>query len=128
MSAALKRYLFFVLGTLSLAIGIVGIFTPVLPTTPFLLLPAACYLRSSKRFHHWLMHNRVFSSYIRNYTEGRGIAVRVKLFIIALLWATIGVSIWAVDNLMVTIVLVIVAVGISLHIALIRARKDRPTA
>lgn len=114
-------------GTLSLAIGIVGIFTPVLPTTPFLLLAAACYLRSSQRFHHWLMNNRVFGSYIRNYTEGRGIPIRVKLFTIALLWITIGISIWVVDNLIVTIVLLIVAVGVTLHIALIRAKKDRPT-
>ena len=127
MSAELKRYLLILSGTISLAIGIVGIFTPILPTTPFLLLAAACYLRSSQRFHHWLMNNRVFGSYIRNYTEGRGIPIRVKLFTIALLWVTIGISIWAVNNLIVTIVLLIVAVGVTLHIAFIRAKKDRPT-
>jgi len=127
MSAELKRYLLILSGTVSLAIGIVGIFTPILPTTPFLLLAAACYLRSSQRFHHWLMNNRVFGSYIRNYTEGRGIPIRVKLFTIALLWVTIGISIWAVNNLIVTIVLLIVAVGVTLHIAFIRAKKDRPT-
>ena len=127
MSAALKRYLFVVLGTLFLAIGIVGVFTPVLPTTPFLLLAAACYLRSSQRFHRWLLHNRVFGSYIRNYTEGRGIPLRLKLFTVALLWVTIGISIWAVDKLVVTIVLLIVAVGVSLHITLIRAKRDRPS-
>jgi uncharacterized membrane protein YbaN (DUF454 family) len=123
MSAGLKRYLLIALGTLSLAIGIVGIFTPVLPTTPFLLLAAACYLRSSERFHRWLMNNRVFGSYIRNYTEGRGIPLRVKLFTIALLWVTIGISIWLVSNMIVTAVLLFVAVGVSLHIAFIRARK-----
>ena len=127
MSAVLKRYLFLILGTIFLGIGIVGIFTPVLPTTPFLLLAAACYLRSSQRFHRWLMNNRVFGSYIRNYTEGRGIPLGVKLFTIALLWVTIGISIWAVDKLVVTIVLLIVAVSVTLHIALIRAKKDRPS-
>ncbi len=127
MSTGIKRYLLIAAGTISLAIGIVGIFTPVLPTTPFLLLAAACYLRSSQRFHRWLMNNRVFGSYIRNYTEGRGIPLKVKLFTIALLWVTIGISIWAADNLIVTIVLLIVAVGVTLHIALIRAKKDRPT-
>ncbi len=125
MSAALKRYLLIVLGTILLGIGIVGIFTPILPTTPFLLLAAACYLRSSQRFHHWLMNNRVFGSYIRNYTEGRGIPLKVKLFTIALLWITMGISIWAVDKLVITIVLLIVAIGVTLHIALIRAKKDR---
>ena len=125
MSAALKRHLLIVLGTIFLVIGIVGIFTPILPTTPFLLLAAACYLRSSQRFHRWLMNNRVFGSYIRNYTEGKGIPLKVKLFTIALLWITIGISIWAVDKLVVTIVLLLVAIGVTLHIALIRAKKDR---
>ena len=127
MSAGLKRYALIALGTLSLAIGIVGIFTPVLPTTPFLLLAAACYLRSSERFHRWLLHNRVFGSYIRNYTEGRGIPLRVKLFTIALLWVTIGISIWLAANMIVTAVLLVVAVGVSLHIAFIRAKKGRPS-
>jgi len=127
MSAALKRYLLIVLGTICLAIGIVGIFTPILPTTPFLLLAAACYLRSSPRFHRWLMNNRVFGSYIRNYTTGRGIPIKVKLFTITLLWVTIGISIWATANMIVTAVLLCVAVGVTLHIVFIRAKKDRPT-
>ena len=127
MSDELKRYLLIALGTICLVIGIIGIFTPILPTTPFLLLAAACYANSSARFHRWLMNNRIFGSYIRNYTEGRGIPVKVKLLTIALLWATIGISIWAVDNLVVTIVLLVVAVGVTLHIAFIRARKDGPS-
>ncbi|MGD9117435.1 MAG: YbaN family protein [Dehalococcoidia bacterium] len=125
MSAALKRYLLIALGTLCLAIGIVGIFTPILPTTPFLLLAAYCYLRSSQRFHSWLMNNRVFGGYIRSYTEGRGIPLKVKLFTISLLWVTIGISIWLVANVVVTAVLLVVAVGVSLHIAFIRRKKDR---
>jgi uncharacterized membrane protein YbaN (DUF454 family) len=125
MSAALKRYLFIVLGTLCLAIGIVGIFTPILPTTPFLLLAAFCYLRGSARFHRWLMNNRVFGGYIRSYTEGRGIPLKLKLFTIALLWVTIGISIWLVANMIVTAILLVVAVGVSLHIAFIRRKKDR---
>jgi uncharacterized membrane protein YbaN (DUF454 family) len=125
MSAALKRYSLIALGTICLAIGIVGIFTPILPTTPFLLLAAFCYLRSSQRFYRWLMNNRVFGSYIRSYTEGRGIPIKVKLFTIALLWVTIGISIWLVANWIVTAVLLVVAVGVSLHIAFIRRKKDR---
>jgi uncharacterized membrane protein YbaN (DUF454 family) len=125
MSTALKRYLVIALGTICLAIGIVGIFTPILPTTPFLLLAAYCYLRSSQRFYRWLMNNRVFGSYIRSYTEGRGIPLKVKLFTIALLWVTIGISIWLVANTIVTVVLLVVAVGVSLHIAFIRRKKDR---
>jgi len=127
MSAELKRFLLIAIGTICLAIGVIGIFIPILPTTPFLLLAAACYLRSSQRFHSWLMNNRIFGSYIRNYTEGRGIPIKVKLFTIALLWVTIGISIWVVANLVVTVVLLCVAVGVTLHIAFIRAKKNRPS-
>lgn len=61
------RILLIVCGTLSLALGILGIFLPVLPTTPFLLLAAACYARSSKRFYHWLMNTPWCGEYIHNY-------------------------------------------------------------
>jgi uncharacterized membrane protein YbaN (DUF454 family) len=125
MLEKLKRQLLLAAGTLSLAIGIVGIFVPILPTTPFLLLAAGCYLRSSQRFYNWLIGNRFFGNYIRNYIEGRGIPVKVKLFIIIVLWLTIGISIWLVAKPLVTVILLIVAVGVTLHIIFIRVkRKD----
>jgi uncharacterized membrane protein YbaN (DUF454 family) len=123
MSEKLKRQLLLAAGTLSLAIGIVGIFVPILPTTPFLLLAASCYLRSSQRFYNWLIGNRFFGNYIRNYIEGRGIPLKVKLFIIALLWVTISISIWLVAKPLVTIILLIVAVGVTLHIIFIRVKR-----
>jgi len=123
MSKKLKRQLLLAAGTLSLAIGIVGIFVPILPTTPFLLLAAGCYLRSSQRFYNWLMGNRFFGNYIRNYIEGRGIPVKVKLFIIILLWVTISISIWLVAKPLVTVILLIVAVGVTLHIIFIRVKR-----
>ena len=123
MSEKLKRQLLITAGTLSLAVGIIGIAVPVLPTTPFLLLAAGCYLRSSPRFYNWLMTNRLFGAYIRNYIEGRGIPVKVKLFIIILLWAAIGVSIWLTANLTVTLILLIIATGVTLHIIFIRVKR-----
>jgi uncharacterized membrane protein YbaN (DUF454 family) len=123
MSEKIKRQLLLAAGTLSLAIGIVGIVVPLLPTTPFLLLAAGCYLRSSQRFYNWLMGNRFFGNYIRNYIEGRGIPVKVKLFIIILLWVTISISIWLVAKPLVTVILLIVAVGVTLHIIFIRVRR-----
>jgi len=123
MSDRLKRQLLIITGTICVAIGLIGIFVPILPTTPFLLLAAACYLRSSPRFYNWLMNNRWFGTYIRNYIEGRGIPIKVKLFTIVLLWATIGISIWLVANLIVTIILLIIAAAVTLHIIFIRAKK-----
>ncbi|MCK4368160.1 MAG: YbaN family protein [Dehalococcoidales bacterium] len=125
MSDELKKRLLTITGTICLVIGVIGIFIPILPTTPFLLLAAACYLRSSPRFHSWLMNNRLLGTYIRNYTEGRGIPIKVKLFTIALLWVTIGISIGvAAPNLIVKIILAVIAIGVTLHIIFIRARKQ----
>ncbi len=69
------RTLLIVCGTLCVGLAVVGIFVPILPTTPFLLLAAVCYARSSQRFLAWLLTNRWFGSYIKNYREGRGIPV-----------------------------------------------------
>jgi len=114
------RALLIICGTISLALGIIGIVIPVLPTTPFLLLAAACYARSSDRFYNWLMGNRVFGSYIRNYREGRGIPVRVKAMAITFLWATIFVSIFFLESFLVRAILLIIAILVTLHIAMIK--------
>jgi len=124
MSDKFKRKLLVIAGTVSVAIGIVGIFIPLLPTTPFLLLAAACYLRSSERFYHWLLNNRFFGTYIRNYIEGRGMPLKIKIPTIALLWITIGVSLGITSpNIVVKIILVLVAIGVTIHIILIKARN-----
>jgi uncharacterized membrane protein YbaN (DUF454 family) len=124
MRTTAKRRLLIGAGTLSTALGIIGIFVPILPTTPFLLLAAACYMRSSERFYQWLINNRVFGSYIRNYIEGRGMPVRIKILTILLLWLTIGLSItFGVQNIVVRIILICIAIGVTAHIALIKKRK-----
>ena len=60
-------------GTFFIGVGLMGIFLPILPTTPFLLISAALYARSSTRFYNWLINNRIFGQYIKNYREGKGI-------------------------------------------------------
>ena len=125
MSYKLRRQLLLVAGTISTAIGVLGIFVPILPTTPFLLLAAACYMRSSERFYRWLINNRLLGTYIRNYTEGRGMPLRTKFFTVLLLWIAIGISVCiGTQNLVVRIVLVLVAIGVTLHIIYIRAKKQ----
>ena len=120
----MKRRLLIVAGTISTGLGIIGIFVPILPTTPFLLLAAACYMRSSERFYRWLLNNRIFGAYVRNYIEGRGMPIRIKIFTILLLWATIGLSVaFAVQNLAVRIVLICIAIGVTIHVCRIRKRQ-----
>ena len=106
-----------ILGTLSVGLGIIGIFLPLLPTTPFLLLAAFLYARSSQRFYNWLLTNRWYGSYIRNYRERRGISLRIKIIAVSTLWITITCSaLFAVKILWVRIILFLIAAAVSWHI------------
>lgn len=87
------------LGLLCVLLGVLGIFLPLLPTTPFLLLAAFLFSKSSERLHHWLITNRWFGEYIRNYREGRGMYLRHKVMAIFLLWLAIGYSAFFVVQL-----------------------------
>lgn len=108
-------------GSLSVALGVIGIFFPVLPTTPFLLLAAFCYARSSRRFYDWLLNNRWFGAYIRNYREGRGIPLTEKILAISSLWLTICFSILFVVRVMwVKLLLLAIAVGVTIHLVCIK--------
>jgi uncharacterized membrane protein YbaN (DUF454 family) len=116
-SHKLIRALWFIAGTICLLVGAIGIVLPVLPTTPFLLAAAACYYKSSSRMHHWLLNNRWFGEYIRNYKEGRGLTIRAKITALTLLWITICFSaFFMLDILAVQLILLVVAIAVSTHI------------
>jgi len=123
-SSKLKKGFYIVAGTIFLGLGAIGIFIPILPTTPFLLLSAACYYKGSERLHRWMLNNRWFGSYIKNYKEGEGISLRNKAFIIALLWSTIIYSIiFVVNILIIQMALLIIAFAVSLHILMISTMR-----
>ncbi len=108
-------------GTFFVVLGFLGILIPLLPTTPFLLLAAACYARGSRRFYDWLLNNRLFGKYIKDYIAGRGIPFRTKVLSISLLWLTIGYSTLFVMPLFFgKIVLVFIAVTVTIHILKIK--------
>ena len=119
----IRRALLIVVGVVSVALGAIGILVPLLPTTPFLLLAAVCFVRSSDRLYRWLTGNRVFGSYLRNYQEHRAMPAGMKWCAISVLWLTIGLSIVAVDNLPIRVTLVVVAVGVTILIARIRTLR-----
>lgn len=87
------RLAFGALGTLFLLVGIIGIVTPILPTTPFLLLATACYARSSRRFYNWLMNHPALGPLIVEWRTHRSIPWRVKLVAVATMTLTFGSSI-----------------------------------
>lgn len=106
-------------------LAIAGIFLPVLPTTPFLLVAAACFARSSESAYHWLIHNKWFGKYLSDYRSGKGIPVRIKAGALSFLWITIGVSVvFFVDRLFVRILLILLAGAVTFHILYIKSKKD----
>ena len=117
----MKKRLLLIIGILSTVAGIIGIFVPILPTTPFLLLAAACYIRSSQKMYNWLLNNRFFGSYIKNYIQGNGMPLRIKVFMVILLWITIVLSAWfATQEVIIRVILGLVAIGVTIHIILIK--------
>ena len=120
----LVRTLWFIAGTICVVLGAIGIVLPILPTTPFLLAAAACYYKSSPRMHRWLLNNKWFGEYIRNYTEGKGLTKKTKITALIVLWVTIGFSTVSMLNrllpetlvLQMQIIMVIVAIAVSAHI------------
>jgi len=118
------KWFYISLGTLSVGLGFVGIFVPVLPTTAFLLLAAWCYARSSERFYNWLLGNRMFGKYLTSYLEGKGVPLKTKILSLSLLWITILSSVvFFVENIYVDLLLIGIAAGVSYHILTLPAYK-----
>ncbi len=112
------RYAYFAGGVVSLGLGVIGVFLPVLPTTPFLLLAAACFVRSSARFYNWLLNHRLFGSSIRNWRRTGAIPLKAKLIAITLIALTIGASILFVIPLWpVKLLLAVIGVSVSVYLA-----------
>jgi len=120
----MKKFLV-VLGFLSLAIGIFGIVIPLLPTTPFLLLSAACFLKGSDRMYRWLMNHKLFGEYIRNFREKKAIPLKTKAVAISLLWITILFSIFfMVESIYLRIMLAAIAIAVTVHILHFKTLKS----
>lgn len=111
------KYLLIAIGSISVFLGILGIILPIVPTTPFLLLAAICYSHSSERFYIWLLTNRFFGSYIRDWRENKGLTIATKIWIIFVLVTTMGISaIFFVPLLPVKIGLAVIGTIITLYI------------
>jgi len=117
----ISRLLLVVGGTLCVALATLGVFVPLLPTTPFLLLAAFLYARSSERFHTWLLTNRLVGGYIRRYQEHRSMTRRHKTLTLVLLWSVIGCSACFVVSLWwARLMLAVVAASVTVHLLWIK--------
>ncbi len=116
----LVRWALIGLGSLLVAVGIVGIFLPLLPSTVFFLMALGCYGKSSPSAYRWMTTNRLFGKHLREYREDKGATVATKVVSLLTLWAGIGASEYFIENLWVRLLLVGVALGVSVHLVLLR--------
>lgn len=117
------KYFLFIIGCFSLILGVFGVFLPILPTTPFLLLAAYCFNKSSKKFHYFILNNKIFGKYIRDYQEKKGITLKNKIIALWVLFISISFSITKISSKHLQIFLIIVFIGVSIHIINLKTIK-----
>lgn len=124
MVIKIRKILFIVLGFLSLVLAILGIFLPILPTTPFLLLSAYLFAKSSSKLYNWLLSTKYFGKIINDYQTQKGVSLGIKVFALLFLWTTILVSVsfflspWFLD-----LILLLIAIIVSYHILKLKTLK-----
>jgi uncharacterized membrane protein YbaN (DUF454 family) len=110
------KLLFNIIGVLAVLLGILGLFLPLLPTTPFLLLASGCFARGSDRLHGWLLNHRVFGVYLRNFEAGNGIPLRAKIVASVMMWSSLLVAIVRFEHLGLRLALVLIGASVSLYL------------
>lgn len=117
VSEKMIRSIYIVVGTIALVIGAIGLFLPVIPTTPLVILAASCYYRGSERLHAWILRSRWFGDTIKNYQAGRGLTRDTKVRAIFLMWMTIIISVWFfVSNHFARIAMIGVAICVTVYL------------
>ncbi len=117
----ISRFLYAAGGITAVALGVLGIFIPILPTTPFLLLAAYLFARSSQKLYRWLLTHRLLSIYIKNYIYYKAISPKVKIVSLSLLWASILYSCYITwSKVWLPPLLIAIAIGVTIHILKLR--------
>jgi len=118
------KYFYLISGFLLVAIGVIGIFLPLLPTTIFLILASVCFVKSSPRANEWLRNHKVLGAYIKNYQDKSWLTITSKIFNLILLWGMITVSAFLfTDELYIKLLLFAIAIGVSIHLVMIKTKK-----
>lgn len=123
MSNQLKKYFYLSVGFISVFLGTIGIFLPVLPTVPFILLALFCFGKSSEKAYQYIINNKYFGKTIRDYKEGKGVTLAVKIRAIIYVTAGIGFSIYKTQNLHLRIFLLFIWLGVSIHLITLKIKK-----
>ncbi|HCA42863.1 MAG TPA: DUF454 domain-containing protein [Bacteroidetes bacterium] len=120
-----NRKMLVLAGHTFVGLGILGALLPVMPTTIFLILAGSCYAKSSPKFYNWLMTNKFFGKYLKNYKDKKGTPLSVKIISISVLWITIIYSLWFTHiPLYAIILLLIIGIGVTWHLIAIKTLKN----
>ena len=114
-------------GLISLGLGILGAFLPLLPTTPFILLSAALFAKSSDRLHHYLLEHKIFGPMIRDYNENKSISLKAKVISLSTMWASILYATFFVASgkIWLQALLLCIAIGVSIHILRFKTKREQ---
>lgn len=120
------KYIYVAIGSISLVLGVIGIFLPILPTTPFLLLSAALFFRGSPRLYTWLLEHKYLGPYIRSFREDRAIPLRAKIISVSLLWITaIHCMLFLFPYWWLKGIMAVVTIGVTIYILSFKTRSPR---
>ena len=125
VAGSVRKGVYFIIGSISLAAGVLGVFLPVLPTTPFVLLSAWCFFRSSEKIYQWVISNETFGPTIENYQEGRGITRKTKIKAIGMMWLTISLSVYFfISNMYLIAFLYLIVISVSVYLYRLPTMKE----
>jgi len=120
----LLKYFYLISGFILIAIGVIGIFLPLLPTTIFLILASIWFIKSTPKANEWLRNHKVLGGYIDNYQNKTGLTRNVEIANIVTLWTSISLSAFLLtDELYIRIILFIIAIGVTIHLVMIKTKK-----
>lgn len=119
------RYAYLIAGFLLVTIGIIGIFLPLLPTTIFLILASACFVKSSPKANEWLRNHKILGIYLKNYNDKSGFTIKSKIFSIIFLWISISISgVLLTNEFYIRIILLVIAIGVTIHLLMIKTMRS----
>lgn len=124
IASQLLKYFYMVSGFILVAIGVIGIFLPLLPTTIFLILASICFLKSSPKANEWLKNHKLLGAYIDNYQNKTGLTRNAKTANIITLWTSISLSAFLLtDKIYIQVLLFAIAIGVTIHLLMIKTKQ-----
>jgi len=120
-----RQVIYIILGTIFLVLGSIGLFLPLLPTTPFWLLTCWFYLRSSEKLYRRVLNNKVFGSYVKGYMVEKSIPLRAKIISLTVMWvSTTLVAIFFIPSIWIRLLLLTITILVTWHILSFPTKKD----